>query len=261
MCPMRPIDKSNLGLSFQFEDKMNQRTGEEWKQARYECVTGTDVAKIMGCDDSCSRKKLMELKIARVDPMDTASDYTKHMVSLGTTFERAALSEFRLVAAQCELGKNGYVPGMSPHPVYDWFTGTPDYILEAPDGTKCVVEIKTHWFPSACEACPMDIMKKKHWLQVQSYLEILDLNVGYLWSWTMSNGYALFRIERARDFWNGVVWPQILFFHDIFEFKRSLSVQYNDNQLAFGPYEKLRMEELVTVEMDKTTQLEELEIF
>jgi len=202
----------------------------------------------------------MYQKINKLDPLDSAPEFTKYIVGLGNTFEHAALAHFRRVASEIGIGKVGYIPGMSPHPIYNWFTGTPDYILEAPDGTKCVVEVKTHWYPSVDEARPMEFMFMKHWLQVQSYLEILNLDVGYLWSWTMSNGYALFRIDRAKIFWNDVVWPQVFLFRHVFERQQSFLMFRNEilNKLTFRSHEKQRMEQVVFDEMNRTTQIIEM---
>ena len=65
---------------------MDERSGEEWKMARYECVTGTDIGKIMGCYDNCSRKRLLESKIKKIDLMENATEYTKILLSLGNEF-------------------------------------------------------------------------------------------------------------------------------------------------------------------------------
>ena len=198
----------------------------------------------------------MELKLDRVDPLDNAPYFTRTIVDLGNTFEPVALARFKAVSKEIGIGSNGFVPGMTPHSDFDWFTGTPDYILEAPDGKKCIVELKTHWYPSPEDAEPMQNMIKKHWLQVQAYLEILNIDLGYLFSWTIENGYTLFSIQRARDFWATVIWPQVMLFRDAFESGREVWPEYRNDilsQLNFRSGEKRSLCESVTCEMDKTT--------
>ena len=104
---------------------MNERSGQTWLESRYSCVTGTDIDKIMGCDYRCSRSKLLELKLLKKDPLENADEFTKMLLKLGNEFEPAALSAFQLAFRKRKLIFNGYVPGMTPHPNFTWFTGTP----------------------------------------------------------------------------------------------------------------------------------------
>ena len=199
---------------------MNERNGNEWLDARYQSVTGTDVGKIMGCDDTTSRQKLCYYKLHKIDPLIHATDYTKRLVRYGGLFENAALGEFRRYFINHDWLYNGYVPGMSPHKDYSWITGTPDYIADLNDNDKCVVEIKTHWSPSPELASPIkivDTIPLKYWLQVQTYLEILDINEGFQWSWILLNGYTCFHIARLNDFWNSHILPRILDFRTIWD--------------------------------------------
>jgi hypothetical protein len=112
----------------------------------------------------------------------------------------------------------GYVPGMSPHQELNWFTGTPDYILDCGCGMKAVVEVKTHWYPTTELAKPIATVKDiplKYWLQVQSYMEILNLDYGILWSWTLYNGYSQFLMYRTKDFWNDWIKGRIILFRNM----------------------------------------------
>ena len=175
----------------------------------------------MGCDYRCSRSKLLELKLLKKDPLENADEFTKMLLKLGNEFEPAALSAFQLAFRKRKLSFNGYVPGMTPHPNFKWFTGTPDYIMDL-NGYKCVVEIKTHWNESPETATPISCVQcipLRHWLQVQAYLEILDLQIGYLWSWTINHGSSCFRINREKMFWDSIVFPEVLFFRSVYEGK------------------------------------------
>jgi predicted phage-related endonuclease len=188
---------------------MNRRDGDEWKKARHRMITGTDVGKILGCDARCSRTKLLKCKIARIDPAEDASDYAKRLMELGKAFESAALGAFRDIRGAGGLSYEGVVPGMTAHSQIPWLVGTPDYILD--DGGT-VVEVKTHFYPSAVEAVPFEDVQRipsKHWLQVQAYMEILDVDTGILWSWTMENGGRCYEIRRAKLFWIQTVMPEL----------------------------------------------------
>ena len=98
---------------------------------------------------------------------------------------------------------------------FSWITGTPDYIIDHVNGYKAIIEVKKHWHPSPSEAQPISdvsLLPLKHWLQVQTYLEINDLTVGYLWSWTILNSHTCLRIRRDRDFFQNVILPEVLKF-------------------------------------------------
>jgi len=200
---------------------MNERSGQKWIDARYNCVTSTDIGKIMGCDDSCSRRMLMDYKLNKIDPQENTSEYTKLLLKLGSEFESAALSECQLKFRNHHISSNGFIPGMTPHPEMNWLTGTPDYIMDHQNGYKCVVEVKTHWNPTPEEARPIQSVETiplKYWLQIQAYMEILNFDYyGYLWSWTINNGSRCYRIRRDKKFWLTTILPEILLFRNIFE--------------------------------------------
>ena len=194
--------------------------------------------------------------------MDNASDFTKRLLYLGSEFEKAALLEFQNVFRLLNLGGNGYVPGMSPHVNNSWLTGTPDYILDHVDGFKAVIEVKTHWHPNASEARPISEVERvplKHWLQVQTYLEIQDLPVGYLWSWTMKNGNTCFRINRDRGFFDGVILPQIMKFRRAYEFgtcsNDDIDLRSVLSQMTFMRGERKQLMDLVYEAMLCSSQL------
>ena len=109
---------------------MNERSGLAWKEARYESITGSDVSKIMGCDDRISPRMLCYNKIYKIDPLDNPDHITKNLLYLGNQFEACALADFRKTFMERKFSYNGYVPGMSPHLLFSWFTGTPDYICD-----------------------------------------------------------------------------------------------------------------------------------
>jgi hypothetical protein len=195
---------------------MSIRSGEAWKQARFDAITGTDVAKILGLDDTVSRIKLFESKIDRVDPLDSASSRTREYLDLGRSTEGLSLADFLTTVPE---DTTGWIPGMTPHPVHTFFAGTPDYIAEIPqiDGTrlKVIVELKSHFYPVPSQAFPIKetaAIPLKHWAQCQSYMEIYDLEDAILHSFSLVNGSTSFHIKRDKDVWDSVIFNKIKVF-------------------------------------------------
>lgn len=180
-----------------------------WLRERYNSVTGTDIGKIMGMDQTCSRKRLLMSKVRETDLLENASPITKTLVGLGNTFEEAAREAF--IKGDRAKRIVGFRPGMYQSVKCHFLTGTPDYLMPR---EKTVVEIKTHFYPSIQEAVPLSDVPLKHYLQVQCYLEILDYETGLLYSWTVTRGHTLFSIQRDRTLWDTLIQPAIQQFHD-----------------------------------------------
>jgi len=247
----KSINKLNLII-------MNERSGESWKIARYNSVTGTDVAKIMGCDERITPKMLLYNKLHMIDPLEKADPFTQSLLNLGNKYEGCALSDFRNIFLKKDLSYNGYVPEMSAHRDYHWFTGTPDYICDYWDNLKRVVEVKTHWYPNPQEAMPIKLPEDiplKYWLQVQSYLEIMDIETGFLWSWTVQNGGRCHSIQRYREYWTKFVLPRILKFRSLWaDAIENPSCEVDIlNQLVFQRGEKRDLKEITTIAMNDST--------
>lgn len=193
------------------------RDGEEWKNARYGVVTGTDVARILGMDPSVSRRKLFECKLAHVEPTQKAGPYLQRLLELGKIYEPVARECFVSAAAggmACE------VPGMKTHPAHSWLNGTPDlFLLDGAGRVGSVVEIKCHFHPAPHRALPYACVKElplRHWLQLQTYMEIMNVDTGYVWSWTLYNGATLFRVERmARGIFEQCIVPVLSHFYTL----------------------------------------------
>lgn len=198
-----------------------RRESKEWKDIRFNYVTGTDVGKIMLCDSTCSREKLFKCKLYHTDPCDNVNSYTKTLLELGKSFEELALDDFKMCPySKVEDLENGFVPTIFRHNNLIYLYGTPDYILP---GKKELLEIKTHFYPSIFNALPITdrhSIPMKYYLQIQAYLEILDYNKAYLWSWTLNNGASLFIVYRDKSLFNGVIKGIIEFFYSRLESAR-----------------------------------------
>lgn len=180
---------------------------DAWIQTRYDCVTGTDVGKILGLDRGVSRKKLLFSKIAREETTDPRDVFGRNLMMLGRTFEPVAREVFQNWLDERGVG-GSYVPDLMRSPKWPWLTGSPDLVIPK---TGQIAEFKTHFYPTPKESQPYIIpsdIPLKYYLQVQTYLEIMNCSEGYLLSWTPARGWTIFLIQRDGDLWS-FVWPYI----------------------------------------------------
>lgn len=213
-----------------------ERDGEAWRALRYEHVTGTDVARILGMDPYVSRRRLLESKLAHADPSDSAGPYAQRLMAMGRESEPAARDAF--VALAETYGPAEFrVPGFVEHRTYTWLAGTPDLLVIEHGKPAGVVEIKCHFHPDPALADPIACeadFPLRHWLQVQTYLEILNVDNGFLWSWTRCQGATLFHVQRA---------DPALFEHCVlpllYEFKDILRKYYRAEGPTTAPKEDL----------------------
>jgi putative phage-type endonuclease len=172
---------------------------EEWKQARYHGVTGTDVATILGLNPNLSKKKLFYHKLRREDPPVTGMGRT--LMDLGKQFEPVAKAAFlRWAGSNMGAGKS---VNLLRHKNFEWLVGSPDYLLG-----DYVIEFKTHFFPSITVVRPYEAVGKiplRYYLQVQAYLEITDKQKGILVSWTANNGFTVWDVQRDKVLMNTVL--------------------------------------------------------
>lgn len=206
------------------EVKNIERETQDWKSYRFEAITGTDVGKILGCDSCCSKRKLFESKIQRVDVCENASEITKAFLSLGRKYESLALSDFLNTDIGESLG-HGFVPTICQHKTISYFAGTPDYLYPE---DSVLIEIKTHFYPTPNQANPISFPKSiplKYYLQVQSYLEIMNFDEGYLWSWTLNNGANLFWIKRDKDLFNDIISEKLERFYDSLTHAKEVGIE------------------------------------
>lgn len=229
---------------------MSLRPGtEEWKEARYRCVTATDLGKIMGVDPSTSRVKLMKMKVLRRDAMDEANDYGRNLMMMGRTFESVARKTYESEYLD-EEDKQGYTPDFLYDSRYRFLGGSPDYYL--PD-ERLVVEFKTHFHPNLHDAQPIQSVLDiplKYYLQVQAYLRIMDVQRGQLMSWTISRGHTLFEIKRDEELFLNTILPVVRNFYQSMVEIREAPESVNANKIYLSLRQKSREK---TVLLDRIT--------
>lgn len=90
----------------------------------------------------------------------------------------------------------------------DYMGGTPDAVYI---DSRIILEVKTHHMPNSVSAVPYNVVTDiplKYYLQVQHYLNLVQFDTGYLISWTFTNGYNIFRIQRDDFLWENTVKPK-----------------------------------------------------
>lgn len=230
-----------------------EQGSDAWKEARYEMVTATDVSRILGLDPACSKLKLFRQKIEHVDAADHVDLRSQKMMLLGRNFERTALLSWQslyLKEGRGYLSSPGRRPRLFSHRIHSWLGGSPDWLFES-DGL--LVEIKTHWFPSPASAKPMMNvfdLPPKYYLQVQTYLEVLDYELAHLYSWTLSQGSHIFAVRRDRVLFQGVVLPELNAFHAKME-------EFRDKPLT-GEYLRALNREMRMTQVRKDELLDEV---
>ena len=170
---------------------------EAWRQLRFDCVTGTDVASILGLNDT-SRMRLLTLKAKREE--EEPNQYGKDLMALGNTFEPVARAQYLAWSGKAQQP----TPPLFRHENITWLVGSPD-LLDYDD--KIVVEFKTRFYPSPAEASPFRTIESiplKYYLQVQTYMEIMDWDRGHLFVWSPRNGWSLFEFRRDRNLFEAI---------------------------------------------------------
>jgi hypothetical protein len=190
----------------------------EWKKARMDAVTGTDLGKILGLDPGCSRQKLLKCKKEGRDCMDSCKPDTRFLLENGKRFEQTVqhcFSAWIVKNTPVNTDTKGFVPSMHVDRELEYFTGSPDFIVP---GIRVLAEFKTHFHPNVTDAYPVQTsgdIKLRHYLQVQAYLRIMDYTLGYLVSWTLCHGHTVYVIIRDDNLWKNLVRPAIEKFWDL----------------------------------------------
>ena len=226
---------------------------DAWLLARYDSVTCTDLGKVMGLDRT-SRRMLLLSKLEHRDVMENAPEQTKYIMSMGRVFETNALQAF-LTAWQTHLAKSstpdcGYVPSMSVHPDHVWFTGTADYVI--PD-SHVTVELKTHWYETMETAKPIAeaaAIPLRYYLQLQGYLEIYNYDTGYLVSWTLLNGHAIYKVRRDRDLMHKLVIPEAYQFYTWYDRIKNSGMNYSSECAKCATFKRGEKESLICAVYD-----------
>jgi putative phage-type endonuclease len=135
----------------------HEQRSQEWLDLRYNMLTASDVASVIGVNSFESPEDVMYKKCGFRRPMrDTTA------VDHGTFYE----TEARDIYAS-RFGEVVYEIGLVPHPIHRWLGGSPDGITESGK----LIEIKCPLSRKITETVPVYYVP-----QVQLLMEILDLD-------------------------------------------------------------------------------------
>jgi putative phage-type endonuclease len=174
---------------------------DAWRERRYDSVTGTEVAIIIGLNKDTSKMALMCLKAKREEAV--FNPFTRSLMDNGKLFEPAARACY-----ERQFGVAGRVPKLWVHSEEPYFAGSPDLVF---DKDKLLVEIKTHFYPAPEMSEPIASISQiplKYYIQVQAYLEITGWEEGHLFSWTQFHGSRTFGIRRDPHLFQ-VIFPEL----------------------------------------------------
>lgn len=186
-----------------------EQGSDAWKQARYSCVTCTDLGKILGLDTGCTRQKLLASKRKKVEVMDKCTPFVQSLLDNGRRFEETCRESWKSWYVSQKKAGQGFVPSMHVDPELPFFSGSPDYVVP---GDKLLVECKTHFYPNITDAWPVqrvEDIRLKHYVQIQGYLRIMGYDLGYLISWTLCHGFCIYVIQFDEALWNQILRPNI----------------------------------------------------
>jgi len=189
---------------------MPSKDTDRWHELRRNMICGSEIGAFMGLDRGLSRKLLLETK-AGTRTRKTESSFAVNMMEWGKQNEKVALACF----AEAFAGTLGAITtlGSLQHVAVPRISGEPDAVLiGGGSGAYVPVEIKCRAYPDASRACPFVLPRDipaKHVVQLQTYMELLDSEIGYLVSWSLNNGFAVFRFSRARFFFTDHLFPEV----------------------------------------------------
>ena len=123
--------------------------------------------------------------------------------------------------------------------------------------------MKCHFHPSPITSTPylsiLDI-PLKYYLQVQGYLNIVGVDTGYLFSWTINNGWTLFKITYDRTLFDQVVALEGYQFHVRLQEAKELAREgkaVETDYLKFKSGEKKALEEKIRYSLKTNTHISE----
>lgn len=179
---------------------------EPWKIMRKDTACASEIAALIGIDEDRSRAKCLREK---ANPGSHKLDPTaERMCTLGKIYEPVALDALQhcLPAPLVDLGSLIYCA----QPVFE---GRPDGVTVCPrTGAWIPVEVKTRAYPNPLDSVPYETkfdVKRKHWIQLQCYMKILNAPYGILMSFSPNHGWKVYFQQYSDMLWRLHIAPTI----------------------------------------------------
>lgn len=176
----------------------------EWTRSRANVVCGSELPSLVGVDPNRSRKRTLEQK---QDMTPTFLDpIAERMCDLGKAYEPVALYEAQqhFMFPLVDLGSLRHNDDIL-------LEGRPDAATIDPSSGKWIpIEVKTRAYPNPFDSEPYQTefdVPLKHWVQLQSYMMLLDSPYGVLFSFSPRHGYKMYAQMCNQEFASQVVVP------------------------------------------------------
>ena len=143
-----------------------EQGSDAWKDARYACVTCTDIGKILGLDTGCTRQKLLASKRRKSEVMEHCNPYVQSLLDNGRRFEETCRESWKSWYINHGNANAGFVPSMHVDTDLPFFSGSPDYIVPS-DGVVVECKVCAGQFLNSTYL-PIDALLSQHHRRVAS---------------------------------------------------------------------------------------------
>ena len=184
----------------------------EWMESRRGTVCASELGALLGVDSNRSRASVLKEKLEGCRPDMTVIG--ERMCDLGKAYEPVALYEtqqhfpFPLI----DLGSlRSGIQGL------EILEGRPDAVTVDAFGYWLPIEVKTRAYPDPYTSVPYESVfdvPMKHWVQLQTYMFLLNADEGYLCSFSPRHGMKLFKQPKNMELMEKCVKPLVKQFKD-----------------------------------------------
>ena len=194
---------------------------EEWKKSRASTICGSEIGAFLGLDSQKSRITLLTQK--EHPELEKPMDYfSQNMCNNGMAMEPLAIEAAFWYFAESGMRMNGgCIEKYGSLRFWDDslpIEGDPDGIfLETPTCGPCTnlpvwvpLEVKTRSYPTPETAVPYackEEVPNKHWMQLQTYMLLLNSPHGYLISYSKNNGFTIYKQDFYPALFTDMVFP------------------------------------------------------
>jgi hypothetical protein len=184
----------------------------EWIESRRNTVCASELGALLGVDSNRSRASVLKEKQEGLRPEMTVIG--ERMCDLGKAYEPVALYDTQQLfpLPLMDLGSlRSTAPGL------DILEGRPDAVTVDEYGNWLPIEVKTRAYPDPLSSVPYESVydvPMKHWVQLQTYMFLLDADEGYLCSFSPRNGLKLFKQPGNLELMEKCVKPLVKQFRD-----------------------------------------------
>ena len=169
---------------------------QEWLGWRRNGIGGSDAGTVFGVNPYRTKRDLYFDKIG-VEPVEPKDDFPVLPLRWGHALEPVIADEFaHTTGLKVRVDKNMY-----QHPLYPFMVADVDRLIDLPDGTTGILEIKTA-NPAASYKWADGGIPYSYELQVRHYMAVMNIDVAYICCAFENNSQTMVirRLDRDLDF-------------------------------------------------------------